>query len=159
MCLGRKSMGVLGLFMAVLFLCACNPVSAEKKKEEAKTKVENPQQVEQKLVKVSTLDSVEANKEFQKNVQVMQLQRQRVIQLQNQLKQTQTKELKMSLQKEIEVAMKKLNEDNKKMIETYGFSLNRNYVLVVEKAHVYMAVSDEENKKIVAEHKQSKKKK
>ncbi|WP_041279015.1 hypothetical protein [Desulfotalea psychrophila] len=157
--LGGNTIKFVSLFVAVLFLCACNPVSAEKKKEEHKTKVENPQQVEQKLVKVSTLSSVEANQEFQKNVQIMQLERQRVIQLQNQLKQAQTKDLKMSLKKEIDVAVKKINEDNNMMIKTYGFSLNRNYVLVVEKAHIYMTVSEDENKKIVAEQKTDRKKK
>jgi hypothetical protein len=34
------------------------------------------------------------------------------------------------------------------MVKTYGFSLGRNYRLVVEKAYVYMAVSDEEAEKI-----------
>ena len=30
------------------------------------------------------------------------------------------------------------------MFKTYGFSLNRNYVLTVEKAHVHMWVTEEE---------------
>lgn len=150
----EKTMKVVGVCVIALILCACNPVSAEKKKEKT-----TKDQVEQKLVKVSSLGSVEANQEFQKNVQIMQMERQRVIQLQNQLKQTQTQELKYSLETELEAAMKKLNADNKKMVETYGFSLNRNYVLVVEKAHIYMTVSDDENKKIKAEEEKSKKKK
>jgi hypothetical protein len=46
--------------------------------------------------------------------------------------------------------MKSLNDNNKKMIENYGFSLNRNYILVVEKAHIYMHVTPEEAAKVEA---------
>ena len=38
----------------------------------------------------------------------------------------------------------KLNENNKLMFKTYGFSLNRNYVMTVEKSHVHMWVTEEE---------------
>jgi len=38
----------------------------------------------------------------------------------------------------------KLNDNNKLMFKTYGFTLNRNYVLTVEKAHVHMWVTAEE---------------
>jgi len=123
-------------------------------KENQENENSSPQQ---KLVKVSTLGSVEANQEFQRNVQIMQAQRQRVIQLQNQLDLAQTKGLKKNLKKELDSAMEKLNKDNKKMAETYGFSLNRNYVLVVEKAHIYMAVSDDEADKIAKEREKEKK--
>jgi hypothetical protein len=145
----KSMMKVVGLMLLVLLAAVCSPAMA---KDES-PKAEESSSTQQKLIKVSTLESVEANQEFQKNVQIMQSQRQRVIQLQNQLEQTQTKGLKKSLKKEIAAAMKKLNKDNKKMAETYGFSLNRNYVLVVEKAHIYMSVSDEEATKIELEKK------
>jgi hypothetical protein len=45
---------------------------------------------------------------------------------------------------------KKLNENNQLMFKTYGFSLNRNYVLTVEKAHIHMWVNEEEAKAIQA---------
>lgn len=132
---------ISGLVLAVLIVGVCGTSSAMAEKP---PKVEPQEQAQQELVKVSTLGSVEANQEFQRNVQVMQAQRQRVIQLQAQLEQTQTGDLKKSLKKELDAALAKLNADNKKMAETYGFSLNRNYLLVVEKAHIYMAVSPEE---------------
>lgn len=135
---------VLGLILFSLLLCS--PVSAQDKGSE------------KQLLKMSTLSSVEANQEFQRNVQIMQLQRQRVIQLQNQIEQAQTKELKKSLKKELKVATKKLNENNELMVKTYGFSLNRNYVLVVEKAHIYLEISKDEAKKIEAEKQSTKKK-
>lgn len=149
----RRSMMVVGLLLAGSLAVVFAPAVAKEGKQ-----TEKPAPAQQKLVKVSTLGSVEANQEFQRNVQIMQAQRQRVMQLQAQLEQTQTKALKKGLKKELEAATKKLNEDNKKMAETYGFSLNRNYVLVVEKAHVYMAVSPEEAVKIEAETKKKAKK-
>ena len=36
------------------------------------------------------------------------------------------------------------------MKKTYGFSIERNYTLVIETAHVYMFVTDEEATKIEA---------
>lgn len=110
-------------------------------------KVEGVQK-QQKLVKISTLNSIEANQEFQRNVQVMQAQRQRLQNLQIQMQKAHTDELKEVLQKQIDAALKKLNEDNKRMVKAYGFSLSRNYVLVAEKSHVYMAVTDAEAAKI-----------
>ncbi|TIH12066.1 hypothetical protein D0S45_19195 [Marinifilum sp. JC120] len=143
-----KKVSVFGvLFLMVLF---CLPANAE-----VKGKVDNGQK---QLLKMSTLSSVEANQEFQRNVQIMQLQRQRVIQLQTQLEQAQTKELKKSLKKELKAATKKLNENNELMVKTYGFSLNRNYVLVVEKAHIYLELSPEEAKKMEKDKKKAKKK-
>ena len=47
--------------------------------------------------------------------------------------------------------MAKLTEDNQKMIKAYGFSLERNYTLVTEVAHVFMFVSDEEAAKVEKE--------
>jgi hypothetical protein len=102
----------------------------------------------QKIVRVCTLSSVDANREFQRNVQIMQAQRQAVIQLKAKLDEAKKDKEKEDLQKQLDEAIAKLNADNKKMFETYGFSLTRNYILVPEKAHVYMIVSDEEAKKI-----------
>ncbi len=144
----QKSIKILGTVLAFLLVTTSYSFAAKKSDEGTN----------QKLVKVCTLNSAEANQEFQKNVQVMQAQRQRVIQLQSQLDQAQTKVMQKSLKEEIENAMEKLNKDNNQMSETYGFSLNRNYVLVVEKAHVYMAVSEDENLTIQANNKKKKKK-
>ncbi len=154
----KAQMKTMGLMLVVLMAATCGLAAAkENKLDDKKATAQAAEAEQQKLVKVSTLGSVEANQEFQRNVQIMQAERQRVIQLQTQLEQTQTKELKKGLEKELKAALKKLNDDNKKMVETYGFSLNRNYVLVVEKAHVYMAVSDEEAAQIEDEQKKAEK--
>ncbi len=143
----KKLVKSLMLLNVLLFIVACTQTFAKDNKTENKD-AKDPQQ---KLVKISTLGSIEANQEFQRNVQIMQAQRQRVVQLQRQIEETQTKDLKINLKKELESALDKLNKDNKKMAVTYGFSLNRNYMLVVEKAHIYMAVSEDEARKIEKE--------
>ena len=125
------------LSLAAVFLYLVCPASAED------IKGGDPGEQNQ-LVRVCTLNSVEANQEFQRNVQIVQAQRQHIISLQTQLTQARTDDLKKALQDELDQATKKLNDNNKKMVETYGFSLNRNYVLVTEKAHVYMIVNEDE---------------
>lgn len=98
----------------------------------------------QKLVRVATLNTPQANIEFQRNVQIMQANRQRLIELNNQKEAATSTADKARLQDDIDKALAKLNEDNKKMYDTYRFSLNRNYTMVVEKSSIYMLVSDEE---------------
>ncbi len=105
---------------------------------------------QQKLVRVSTINGIKANSEFLKNVQLVQAQRQNIIALNTQLEQTSDSEARSNIQIQIDKALDKLNENNRKMVETYGFSLLRNYVFVREKAHVYMAVSEEEANRIEA---------
>lgn len=98
----------------------------------------------QKLVRVSTLNTVEANREFQANVQLVQVQRQAAVELNAALEKETDAAKKKDLKSQLDALMAKLNENNNKMRQTYGFSLDRNYTVVIEKAHVYMFVSDEE---------------
>jgi hypothetical protein len=42
------------------------------------------------------------------------------------------------------------------MFKTYGFSLNRNYVLTVEKSHIHMWVTEEEAKAMAKQSTESK---
>lgn len=98
----------------------------------------------QKLVRVSTLNTIEANREFQANVQLLQVQRQAAVELNAALEKETNAAKKKDLKGQLDALMAKLNENNDKMRKTYGFSLDRNYTVVIEKAHVYMFVSDEE---------------
>ena len=102
------------------------------------------------LVKVASLNTIEANKEFQKNVQLVQQQRALAVQILSKMQSTQDKDEHDNLKKQLDSLQKKLNENNNLMFKTYGFSLNRNYVLTVEKAHVHMWVTDEEAQAIKA---------
>jgi len=102
------------------------------------------------LVKVATLNTMDANKEFQKNVELVQQQRALAAQILTKLNATTDKQEKQKLEKQFESLQKKLNENNQLMFKTYGFSLNRNYVLTVEKAHIHMWVNEEEAQAIQA---------
>ncbi len=103
---------------------------------------------QQQLVRVATLNSVQANAEFQRNVQIMQAQRQRLVELTKELEAAKSSSEKQRIQAEIDAATKKINEDNQKMFQAYGFTLNRNYTMVVEKSYIYMFVTPEEAKQI-----------
>ena len=104
----------------------------------------------QKLVHISSLNSVEANQEFQQNVRVVQAQRQGLIDLLNKINETTDSAEKAELEAQRDELLESLNRNNQTMLETYGFTLNRNYVMVVEKSHIFLAVSDEEAKQIEA---------
>ena len=103
---------------------------------------------QQKLLKVCSISTAQGFQEFQANVQVVQTQRQQVIEAntayEKEANATKKKELKVKLDE----MLAKLNENNQKMIKTYGFSLERSYTVSVEKADVYMLVTDEEAAKI-----------
>lgn len=98
----------------------------------------------QKLVQVSTLNTIEANREFQANVQLLQAQRQAAVELNTAIEREKDAAKQKELKSRLDALMTKLNENNALMRKTYGFSLDRNYSVVIEKAHVYMFVSEEE---------------
>ena len=98
----------------------------------------------QKLVQVSTLNTIEANREFQANVQLLQAQRQAAVELNSAIEREKDAAKQKELKGRLEALMTKLNENNALMRKTYGFSLDRNYSVVIEKAHVYMFVTEEE---------------
>ena len=98
----------------------------------------------QKLVQVSTLNTIEANREFQANVQLLQAQRQAAVELNTAIEREKDAAKQKELKGRLDALMTKLNENNALMRKTYGFSLDRNYSVVIEKAHVYMFVTEEE---------------
>ena len=109
------------------------------------------------LVKVASLNTIDANKEFQRNVQLVQQQRALAAELLSKMDNVQDEEEHEKLSNEFENLQQKLNENNQLMFSTYGFSLNRNYVLTVEKSHIHMWVTEDEAKKINLAEKKSKK--
>ena len=135
----KSSLVLIGLSASLL---AASLLAADAKK--AAPAAPAPAEKQQKLVRVGTLKTVEQNREFQAAVQFMQAQRQAAVELNathdKETNPTKKKELKAKLDE----LMKNLNDNNEKMFKAYGFSLNRNYTLVVETAHIYMFVSDEE---------------
>ena len=136
----------LKLFSILLFW-----VTSGFSQEEASASKNNLQ-----LVKVASLNTIDANKEFQKNVQLVQQQRALAAQILTKINSTSEKEEKAKLQSQLENLQKKLNENNQLMFKTYGFSLNRNYVLTVEKSHIHMWVSEDEAEAIRSRSSESK---
>ena len=71
---------------------------------------DNDQDLE--LVKVASLNTIEANKEFQKNVQLVQQQRALAVQILSKLEKVQDKDEHDELQKQLNSLQKKLNDNN-----------------------------------------------
>ena len=107
-----------------------------------------PAPKQQKLLKVCSLTTAQGFQEFQANVQVVQTQRQLVIDANAAYEKETNATKKKELKAKLDELLAKLNENNQTMIKTYGFSLERSYTVSVEKADVYMLVSDEEAAKI-----------
>ena len=147
----KSTLGIIGLSASLLSAGVLFAESAAKKAAPAPAAAAPVAEKQQKLVLASTLKTIEANREFQANVQFVQAQRQQAVDLNaahdKETNATKKKELKTKL----DALMVQLNENNQKMAKAYGFSLDRTYTLVVETAHVYMFVSDEEAAKIEKE--------
>lgn len=139
--------------LAASLLLAPAMIAADAKKADAK-----PAAPAQRLIKVSTLSSTEANREFQANVQLVQAQRQAAVEIKAAMDKETDAAKKKELKSQFDSVMAKLNENNDAMRKAYGFSLDRNYTLEIEKAHVYMLVSEEEAAKIEAAEKAAAKK-
>lgn len=107
----------------------------------------------QRMIKVVTLNDAAANREFQRNVQLVQAQRQAVIELEAAIEKEKDAKQKADYQKKKDEILNKLQQNNDAMVKNYGFSLTRNYTMEVERASIYMFVSEEEAAKIEAEQK------
>lgn len=97
-----------------------------------------------KLVHVAELGDAKSNDEFKRNVAIMQRHQESIQALQRTIQTVEDEELKLKLEEELEKVVGRLNSDNKKMVEAYGFSLTRRYEQIVEKSHIYMYVTEEE---------------
>ena len=144
----KTTFGIIGLSAALLATGALLAQSGAAKKADP---APAPAPKQQKLVEVCTLKTVEANQEFQTNVQLLQTQRQQAIDLTAAVEKETDTAKKKDLKAKLDELMAKLTENNQKMVKAYGFSLERNYTIVIETAHVYMFVSDEEAAKIEKE--------
>ncbi|MFA6960448.1 MAG: hypothetical protein WC205_06845 [Opitutaceae bacterium] len=114
--------------------------------EPAATTAAAPKQ--QKLLKVCSLNTAQGYQEFMSNVQLVQTQRKEAIEANAAYEKETNASKKKELKTKLDALLAKLNENNQKMIKTYGFSLERAYTVSIQKADVYMQVSDEEAAKI-----------
>jgi hypothetical protein len=107
-----------------------------------------PTPKQQKVVQVSNLNSAEEYLQFQNNVQVMQNEKQAYIEANAIYEKEKDPAKKKEMKAKLDQMLAKLSDDNQKMFKVYGFSLERNYTVVIDKARVFMLVSDEEFAKI-----------
>lgn len=101
----------------------------------------------QKFIHVSTIGTVDANRQFMQNVNLVNQQRRQISILDEARKLVSTKEAQDALAKEIENAAKKLAENNQTMAKSYGYSLDRKYIHAIVKTRVFIKLTDEEYKK------------
>lgn len=121
----------------------------DKEYDEAKTK---PDFKEDNFLKnengrfahIATISGVAENNIFRQNVQLVQAQRNRLVQLKAAIDQTKEADAKKKLEEEFKKSEETLIKNNEEMSKSYGFSLVRNYVMEIEEAKLYMAVTDEE---------------
>ena len=107
--------------------------------------VNSPSQQQTVLVKVASIDGLEANEEFTRNVQVIQSQRQEIVKLNASTNEAAAgSEERKALQTQLDAAVQKLETDNQTMAKSYGYSIMRNYVRVPENSQVFVVLTEEE---------------
>jgi len=144
----KSSLAIIALSVSTFALGLYAADAATKK---AATPAPAGAEKQQKLFKVGTLTTIDQNREFQANVQLMQAQRQAAVEMNSAYEKETNPTKKKELKTKLDELMTRLNENNQKMFKAYGFSLDRNYTLVIETAHIYMLVTDEEAAKLEKE--------
>lgn len=96
------------------------------------------------MAEVVTIQGVTANQDFKRNVQIMQSLRSKIIQAQQALELETDETKKAERQAQIDQATEMLIENNKQMVGTYKYSLDRNYQYVIEDSDLYLQLTREE---------------
>ena len=97
-----------------------------------------------RLVQIATLNSSEANNEFTRNVQIMQARVREIANMNTLLAEEEDAAAKRAVENQIKELIRRVNEDNKKMADTYRYTLNRKYIRNIEQATVFIQLSDED---------------
>lgn len=97
-----------------------------------------------KSIRVCSLNDAQANQSFQNAVQNLQQLRQQAATLKGQLDAAKDDQSKAYTQGQFDLLMKQLNDANGAAAKGYGFSLNREYVMSIEKSTLYIAATPEE---------------
>ena len=101
----------------------------------------------QKFIHVSTIGTVDANRQFMQNVNLVNQQRQQIALLDEARKIVTEQASRDALTKEIETAAKKLEENNAAMVNAYGYSLTGKYIHAIVKTRIFIKLTEEEYKK------------
>jgi len=97
-----------------------------------------------KLVRVGTLDSAAARQEFQREIEALQRQEAQVAARRSELRQARAGAARDCAAQELEQAVRMLRDGNARRFRTYGFLLNRRFVLVPDKGAVFIYVAAED---------------
>ncbi len=141
------------LALAALSFLAFAPFSfaQDAKAEKSGSKLDYIEQNGQKYINISSINSAAGNDEFLKNVQIVNGERQRLVALEEMKKTAMSDEFKKSIDTEMKLLGERLNEDNKKMVETYGYSVSRDYIHMPVVTLVYLKLTEEEYAKVKEE--------
>jgi hypothetical protein len=114
--------------------------------EATNVKAENPsvEISDDGLYKVVTINTVAANQQFQSNVQIMQDFRQQIMNASKSIELETDETKKAEAQQQLEQALEKLNTNNTKMVELYGYSLERDYEYTMDISDLYLELSRKE---------------
>lgn len=104
-----------------------------------------------KNVLVCSIKTVEANRQFQQNVNVVQAQLQQVKTLRQREADAFTTVEKEAIRTKLGEVEKQLEQNNSIMAKTYGFSILRQYTVEIVKTRLYTPITDEEYTKAKAE--------
>ena len=99
-------------------------------------------------MKMATIEGADAVREFQRNLRIVQAQRDRIVTLRDEIENSDDPEKEEELQTEIDKLATSLRENNKLMAENYGFTIQRNYQIIPERSRIFMAVTPEELKEL-----------
>ena len=97
-----------------------------------------------RLVQIAALNSPDANNEFTRNVQIMQARVREIANMNTLLAEEEDAAAKRAVENQIKELIRRVNEDNKKMADTYRYTLNRKYIRNIEQATVFIQLSDED---------------
>ena len=117
---------------------------AAKKNPEIKADKDLLVKGDDKFQRISVIAPERACAEFQLNEQKMIALRNRLVQMDKALAKMPEGAEKDALKEEFEKGKTALDENNKKMVEAYGYSVARNYYMEIAKAKLYVKVNEEE---------------
>jgi len=89
-------------------------------------------------VRMLTIDGAEPNKRFSKRLSTFSGKMQNFNGLKKQYADESDEEAKKELETKLKQLQKEINNIKRKMMETYGVSLDRPYLVVIEKAELYL---------------------
>lgn len=110
--------------------------------------VETPEGEKIHYAKMATVVGVEENRQMQRNLNFVRQKIQEGIALKREYDSTLDPDQRAELKKQLDQAEVELEEYNKKLIEFYRISATRNFVIVPERAQLYVQATQEEAQKL-----------